>query len=283
MVNIVNHRRYRSRLGIHTALLVILLTGAAPSYGWWDFGHATICEQAMSALSSNTRTQVEALLDGEDFGRACGWADRVRNARPESSPWHYINLPPGATTVAQADHPAGGDIVTALNTQLGILADAQADHAQRAEALRWVGHFVGDLHQPMHLGYATDWGGNKYRLELNNRTREAIGGPKRPFVNMHEVWDGYLLIYATKTQHRSLDALSREINIQPEGSIADWANASLFLLNQPQVHYAGDERLSALSVDYLDQNYPSALRRLRQAAVNLAQLLEHTLNPQPLR
>ena len=282
-MNIVQQRRHARQSGLLAALFVTLLTVAAPSYGWWDLGHTVICEQAMSALSSNTRTQVEALLDGEDFGHACGWADRVRKKRPESSPWHYINLPPGMTAIDQADHPADGDIVTALDTQLTILRDMQASHAQRAEALRWVGHFVGDLHQPMHLGYATDWGGNKYRLKLNNITREAIGGPKRPFVNMHEVWDGYLLIYATKEQHSSLDALSRETNIQPEGAIADWANASLLLLNEPHVHYAGDERLSALSVDYLDQNYPSALRRLRQAAVNLAQLLEQTLNHPPLR
>ena len=283
MVNIVNQRRHWNQLGLLALLFATGLGAAAPSYGWWDLGHATICEQAMSALSSNTRAQVEALLDGEDFGHACGWADRVRKERPESAPWHYINLPSGVKTIHQADHPEAGDIITALNRQLAILADAQAEHAQRAEALRFVGHLVGDLHQPMHLGYASDWGGNKYRLAINTITREAIGGPKRSFVNMHEVWDGYLLIYATKTQHRSLDALSRTLNIQPEGTITDWADASLALLNEPQVHYAGDGRLSSLSTAYLDQNYQSALRRLRQAAVNLAQLLEQTFNAPPIR
>lgn len=283
MVNLVNQRRFRTHLGLLAALFATGLGVSAPSYGWWDLGHATICAQSMSALAPDTRAQVETLLDGEDFGHACGWADRVRKARPESAPWHYINLPPGATEIGDATHPAEGDILIALQRQLAILADAQAEHAQRAEALRWVGHFVGDLHQPLHLGYNADWGGNKYRLELNNVTREAIGGPKRPFVNMHEVWDGYLLVYATKKQQRSLDTLSRALSAQPEGSIEDWANASLALLNEPQVHYAGDDRLSALSIDYLDQNYASALRRLRQAAVNLTQLLEHTLNPPSAR
>ncbi len=269
--------------GVRIALLAALLSLSLPSHAWWDLGHAVICEQALSAVSADIRTDIEGLLDGEEFGRACGWADRVRSKRPESSAWHYINLPPGMTDVRDEQHPAKDDLLIALDAQLAILADRQADSVQRAEALRWVGHLVGDLHQPMHVGYQSDRGGNKYRLTIDSALREAIGAPKLTSINMHTLWDGYLLIYATKRQHRSLSALTSELNTTATGAITDWANDSLALLNQPELRYASEHRLSALNLQYLEQNYPQALLRLRQAALNLAHLLETTLSHSPGR
>ena len=262
-------------------LLFGLLSVSTPSYAWWDLGHTVICEQALLSVSANTRSKIEVLLKGEAFGRACGWADRVRKTRPKSSPWHYINLPPGITHVSEAQHPEKGDILVALNAQLTLLKDPQADSIERGEALRWIGHLVGDLHQPMHLGYQSDWGGNNYRLAIDHGVREAIGAPKRSFVNMHQVWDGYLLIYAAQKKHGALTDLAANIAGDAQGDIPDWADASLALLNKPGVHYLADTRLSALTVDYLDANYPLALMRLREAALNLARLLEQTLNQPP--
>ncbi len=276
---------------ITLTLLLGLATASPGALAWWDLGHSALCDYSLTLVAPDTRVQIdtllgiqstEHLLEPESFGRACTWADRIKRERKDTAPWHYLNAPPGSITIAAVEHPEQGDIMTALAQQTAILGDASASNIERAEALRWVGHLVGDLHQPMHLGYESDWGGNKYTLSLSPAIKQVLREDKRDKTNMHAVWDGYLLIYAMGAQQSSLSALIAEASgpradnptIDPKSAADAWANEVLALLNRPEVRYATEHRLSALKEDYLQANHEYSIDQLAIAATRLAHLLD---------
>ena len=275
------------------SLLVCALTGVhtPTATAWWDLGHATVCEHSLTMMSPTTRNKIDELLalsnearhiEAERFGVACSWPDRIKKQRPEASPWHYVNAPPGTLHIETRQRSSHGDVLSALERFSAQLADKDEPAIARAEALRWVGHLVADLHQPMHVGYARDWGGNKYRLKLPNALRRAIGEETRDTINMHALWDGYLLIYATRVEGAPLAQLvDRHVKQHTAGDpgpddVIGWANESLGLLNHPDVRYVGS-RMATLEESYLKKQYPAAIGRLASAAQRLARLLEQLL------
>lgn len=265
-----------------TAIASSALTLSAAASAWWGAGHSALCEAALQQVSPSTRAQIEQLLADNNtaaegytsFGSQCVWADDIKPDRPETSPWHYLNIPPDIDDVVFTARPEQGDILTALETYLPTLADHDAGAAERLEALRFVGHMVGDLHQPMHLGFEEDWGGNKYRLSLPDDIKRLLHEDKRDQTNMHAVWDGYLLIYASGLAGESIAALTAANPPIADGNYVDWANESLTISRSPEVRYANEGRLTELTEDYLTINAPTAIECLRQGAARLAALLD---------
>ena len=159
-------------------------------------------------------------------------------------------------------------IVEALKAQSAILGDRNLTDGERLQALKFVVHLVGDIHQPMHAGYGHDKGGNDFQLQFGNRG-----------TNLHSLWDsgmlntrklddaGYLPVL------RALPApkLARQSN--PQRDPQNWAEASCRISVQPSVypatHTIGDE--------YAERYRPVAEAQLRLAGENLAQLLNRVL------
>ncbi|MEE4203829.1 MAG: S1/P1 nuclease [Halieaceae bacterium] len=259
---------------------------SASASAWWGTGHSALCEAALQQVSPSTRAQIEQLLADNNtaaegytsFGSQCVWADDIKPDRPETSPWHYLNVPPDIDDVVFTSRPEQGDILTALETYLPTLADPNAGAAERLEALRFVGHMVGDLHQPMHLSFEEDWGGNKYRLSLPDHIKRLLHEDKRDQTNMHAVWDGYLLIYASGLADTSISQLTAQNLPEADGNYIDWANESLSLSRSIEVRYATEDRLDTLSESYLAANAPTAIDRLRKGAARLAALLERAFS-----
>jgi hypothetical protein len=106
------------------------------------------------------------------------WADDVRDRR--TAPWHYVNVPFGAEGYEpRRDCPRAGCAVSALEDAIARLRGA-SDAVELADALRWLVHLAGDVHQPMHVGELRDRGGNE--------TEVRIGRRRQP-VSVHYVWD----------------------------------------------------------------------------------------------
>lgn len=265
-----------------TALAAAALAWTGTASAWWGAGHSALCEAALQQVTPATRSAIEKLLAENDtaaagyptFGSQCVWADDIKPDRTNTAPWHYLNVPPGKDEVSFTPRPEQGDILSALERYLPVLADSRADSAPRLEALRFVGHFVGDLHQPMHLGYEADWGGNKYRLALSDDIKRVLLEDERDQTNMHAVWDGYLLIYASGLAGKNITALTAANPPIADGNYIDWANESLAIARSPDVRYATEARLTELTEDYLAINAPTAIKRLRQGAARLAALLD---------
>ena len=135
---------------------------------WWDTGHKLVCDEAYKLLTTDAKKALDPMIQEHgSFGTACLWADWVKNKeRKDTRSWHYINLPDSEQNTYNTSCPENGCLIAAFYEQVNILNDRSLAFRERQEALWFIGHFVGDIHQPMHVGYAEDLGGNRHYLEL---------------------------------------------------------------------------------------------------------------------
>ena len=281
----IPHRSTHQRAIFSGALvLVMLLPGVASA--WWDIDHKTICEEALSQLSLEVRASVVELLD-RPFPDACVWADNIKRTRPETRPWHYRNSFPGVETIEQTAVPKDGDALSALKQQINVLTSA-APKQQRREALMWIGHLVGDLHQPFHVAYAEDLGGNRVYLTLPPHLQRLLG-EQRDRVNMHAIWDGLISRYfgylsdqdpAAAARIREASNAATDWQTPPSLNPNDWANESIAILNTPAAAYLTPYRLAALTEEYLLAHAPTVITRRQLASRRLVLLLTALLGAQ---
>src|SRR5713226_6422667 len=187
--------------------LLLMLAGAIlvpPSaQAWGCKGHQTLAYLAEKHLSPEAHKLVDALLSENpvdpELKRYCGntvkdamadastWPDDVRNQR-KNGPWHYIDIPRGAKRESIDEYCGDDGCVTKAITDItAVLRDGKADAAKRAEALRYIIHFVGDLHQPLHATTNADEGGNCVPVQFFRRKPREHAHAYTP--NLHALWD----------------------------------------------------------------------------------------------
>lgn len=259
------HSAVRSVL-VPAALLALLSLVPAPAVGWGATGHRAIGRIAEHRLSPAARTAVADLLGADSLPRVGTWADDIRAdpAWAKAETWHYVNIADGATYESTKKSETG-DVLEAIGRFSRILADRTAPREERATALRFLVHFVGDLHQPLHAGRAEDRGGNDILVLWQNEPS-----------NLHSVWDSGM-IDASKLSFSELAELIDHVEPEQEqawrkSEPADWAKESMAL--RTQIYDLGDHRLSH---KYVYRNWPTVEIRLLQAGVRLAALLEKLL------
>lgn len=179
-----------------------------PLLAWGCRGHQTIALIAEKHLTPEAKKFVETLLlenpVDPQLNRYCGgpelgllaaastWSDDIRRQRPETAPWHFINIPRGAAhNPLDAYCGDRGCITKAISDQLSILKDKNAEPPKRAEALRFIVHFVGDLHMPLHASDNNDLGGNCVPVTYFRRDPAEHSHPFSP--NLHSIWDVAIL------------------------------------------------------------------------------------------
>lgn len=170
---------------------------------WGCKGHQTVALLAEKHLTPEAKQFVLKILTENPIdpklNRYCGgatrdlladastWADDIRGER-KNGPWHYIDVPRG-TQHGPLEPFCGKDgcVTRAISEQLAILKDKNADGAKRADALRYVIHFVGDLHQPLHTVTNADEGGNCVPVKYFRRNPREHNHSFSP--NLHSLWD----------------------------------------------------------------------------------------------
>lgn len=184
-------------------VLSMLCFACGGSWAWGCKGHQTIALIAETQLTPQARELVEKLLAENpvdpQLKRYCGnttrdlmadastWADDVRGQR-QNGPWHYIDIPRGASHAPIAQFCGSNGCVTqAIAEQMAILKNKNADSQARADALRYVIHFVGDLHMPLHATTNNDEGGNCVPVRYFRRRPEEHHESFTP--NLHGLWD----------------------------------------------------------------------------------------------
>lgn len=163
--------------------LISLALLSTPAQSWSRFGHEVTGHLAHHDLNPAARSAVAELLDGETLASVAAWADQVRPDRRETAPFHYVNGPLDVLVPREADLAlAEGNVYSAILGYAGRIVDDSLPRVERVEALKFLVHFVGDLHQPLHAGFAEDRGANDvpvlYRGEL---------------INLHRYWDNEIL------------------------------------------------------------------------------------------
>lgn len=174
--------------------LVLLAGGSA--FAWNDGGHMVIAEIARQSVSPKILAECEWLLKQQSdpktdtFITAACWADDYRTK--ENGPWHYINLHFRTDDRSTDNKPSPINVVWAIQRFSDILKDKRKDPRDRGEALRYLLHFVGDLHQPLHAVARDsdehpdgDRGGNDFKIKPSIKFKDL----KYPPDNLHALWD----------------------------------------------------------------------------------------------
>lgn len=166
----------------HLLLVSLCLCVSATMFGWSKKGHDVTAAIAEKHLTPEAQVMVDSLLDGKSLVYWANWLDNA-SYTPEykyTKTWHYKNVNKGVRYEEMSPNPAG-DAVLAVKAQIETLTNPDATQAQKELALKILVHVVGDMHQPMHLGRATDLGGNRIKVKFFNDD-----------TNLHSVWDGSL-------------------------------------------------------------------------------------------
>ena len=201
-------------------VLLVLLAGCLPIYAWGPEGHTLVAQIAEAELTPQVRARVlEILGPGKTMASVSSWADEVRNSRRETAPWHYIDIPIDKPHLDMARDCANGDCVIAKIEQFrDVLKNPATPPDQRREALMFIIHFVGDMHQPLHCSDNNDHGGNGVRIVFSGRPG-----------NLHGLWDSGML-QRIGTEEALLPGMTREAEHHrkkwAKGTVRDWAEES---------------------------------------------------------
>ncbi|EES00378.1 hypothetical protein BDA96_03G091400 [Sorghum bicolor] len=275
-------------------LLLLLLLPAlpAPSHAWGVDGHLTVCQIAQGRLSDAAAAAVKDLLPsyaGNNLSSLCSWADDVKLRYRWSSPLHYIDTPDGLCTYSydrdckDEDGIKGRCVAGAINnytSQLLTYGTSSTPEYNLTQALLFLSHFIGDIHQPLHVGFTSDRGGNT--INVHWYTRKTV---------LHHVWDASIIQTAEDDFYGDsvagyIDTLKKNIT-QGEWSeqVSSWEACDKNQTACPDKYasesitaacdwaYKGVEEDSTLEDPYFSSRLPIVNLRLAQGGVRLAATL----------
>lgn len=310
-------------------LLLFMVFPALPAFGWGCAGHQTVALVALSQLNPRALAKVHELLQGQPLPaihRFCGattldvfadvatWADDERGIRKETAGWHFIDIPLGASrnSLATFCDPAVGCVTKAIGSQLDALGSGKGTHQDQANALMFLVHFLGDIHQPLHDATNNDRGANCIPVAFFGQAPKLTDPSGEGYTpNLHGIWDTELPMRIGNIREASRDNDVKEFAGQLAHEFAadikswqhepvdldQWAwdshqlavNAAYGKLPTPvQVEKPRDvatcsddnrvgERMKALNEDiaaqYLESVTPMIKQQLAKAGTRLAMLL----------
>jgi hypothetical protein len=250
-------------LGLLCLFAIIVLS-------WGTLGHQTVGRIAERHLSNKAKAAVAYYLGSQSLSEVSTWADDVRNQTEykHTGSWHYLNLPLGLS------YSQFQEKVTSLSEDNVYKALLQCEQAisnpgkskeEKAEALKFIVHFVGDLHQPMHVSRAEDKGGNTIQVNYEGKG-----------TNLHSLWDSRLL------EHQGLyvEQLADKIDHVTTAQIKQWQTEPLikWLWESYQVStqlYSEIDQMNKRTIteEYYQKHIPIIDERLEKAGIRLAGVL----------
>ena len=266
-------------MSVRSVLLsLFLLFVSFNAHAWGRDGHRLVCAMAQAKLTPEAKIMVDTLLvegkvlkGGEvSFAESCLWPDGAKYGTHKGTyEQHFINVPDGALAVdLRRDCAALNCLATGIQTALTYLsqpAGSGREKKRQAAALRFLGHFLGDLHQPLHIGNASDWGGNKIIVQWRGKA-----------TNLHALWDYGMLEAIGIKYPDSLNFLLSVEHTSDKKHMIDWFNETLSIARTNAYSNARGKAIASgdsLGSDYLERNKPVLIARLVLASERLARLL----------
>ncbi len=254
------------------AVLLVFLVMCPASFGWGHEGHQIIGTVAEDHLDETTKVMIQSLLGNSHLYSIASWADDVRRERPDTKAWHYVDIPMGGKYDASRDCALPDScVVLKINDFLKVLTDKNAKRDQRAEALKFIVHFVGDIHQPLHaVGEAE--GGNGVRVRFLGDDRCG-----RYDCNLHGVWDTSMILHTALnrqeySQHLEELVLRQKLGSEDGGTPEQWANESQRLAQAAWVQDGAN-----LDENYYQKEIKLVDRQMALAGLRLAKLLNDSI------
>ena len=278
-------RQERSALCVALAALALIIVAAPSSaLAWGKEGHAVVAQIARQYLTPKALQAVDALLAADaadtltdpDMASRAAWADVWRNSHRETAPWHFTDIEIDGSNTPDAACANDNCLTRRLALFAAQLASKDASAADRIIALKFVLHFAGDLHQPLHLSDNHDKGGNCVYL--------SRGGAR---ANLHHYWDTVVV----EAMGKDADTVASDLYfaITPsqlkawrKGDINSWAMESHQVAKAVVYTLGSQPGCSSglrydLSADYDAAAVKAAKIQLQRAGVRLAVLLNNAL------
>jgi hypothetical protein len=263
------------------AMAVSITTAASNELqAWGEDGHSVTGIMALQMADHSVRGELDRILGGIDDARIralCNWPDVIREETEWAwtAPQHFVNIPRSSRAYSrQRDCPDGQCVTEAIIKYAGQLADNRLTDESRTQAFAWLCHLVGDLHQPLHCGFADDRGGNKVIVEFAGES-----------MDLHEFWDAALI----RSRAKSVQLLSSVLQPQAGESagsqwsretVIGWTNESHELAAASA--YPGSPEINE---SFADESWKLAQQQLSLAVDRLALILnailgEDSVNPE---
>src|SRR5215510_656056 len=202
--------------------LITLATTVSNAWAWGDTGHRVVCDLAFQLSSAETRAEIRRLIKTDaqfkSFPDSCIFPDHPRQRAPE----HFINLARTSDGIAAGGHcpTASTCTLTAIEHDMAVLSSGSAKDADKLKSLKFLGHWVGDIHQPLHVSFEDDRGGNSIATQGSSCD------------NLHAVWDRCIVEERVGMDPRTIvrelrDGITEEQRAEWLASDPlDWANES---------------------------------------------------------
>lgn len=286
------------RLLAFLAAAVLACAAAAPAAAWGDVGHRVTALIAYKHLTPTARAKVDALLAADtdtltppDFASRATWADKYRTSHRDTASWHFtdieidqpdidsacFNFPKLSSGQLASAGPAKDCSIDKVSEFEAELANPDIAANERILALKFLTHFIGDLHQPLHSSDHQDAGGNCIAL-----TPEVNGSN-----NLHGYWDTGVLKTFGDTPEAIADKLDAETTAAQrkawaKGTTRQWAQQAFVLAQKDAYNLSSRPTCAAkgsvtLSEAYQAQAEKDADLQLRRAAVRLSMVLNRAL------
>jgi hypothetical protein len=246
--------------------LLVLVIYSRPGFAWGPEGHRLVAGMAQQMLTPEAAARVQAALaPGETIASLASWADEVRKSRPETETWHFIDIPIDSSGLDMPrDCPAQGCVLSKISEFRSQWREPHLSSSARREALLFLVHFVGDMHQPLHCANNHDRGGNDVTVKVGSAS-----------MNLHHLWDSALLD-RMPAEDQLFVSLSHAITPEEKadwarGTVEEWAGESFDLARK--VVYGDLPPTHRVDEMYERVADPLIERQLEKAAVRLAAIL----------
>lgn len=241
---------------------------------WGPEGHIIVAKIAANRLSPSAKAGVKQLLGRHTLDSVANYADQIRQQRPSTAAWHFVDIPKDVTDYdPQRDckaTPQGDCVIAEIARAQNDLKNRALTKTRRAEALKFIVHFVGDMHQPLHCSDNNDRGGNDVKVKF-------LGKPS----NLHRVWDSDIIDnshLAAEEYSAQLDSWldAEDTSAIEKGTTVKWALAAHTLAHDDAYNAPSD---GDLDTAYIDANQPIVEQQLAYAGLRLAAMLNAAFAP----
>lgn len=275
------------------ALLILLIPRV--SFGFGETGHRAVCQIAYDELTPAASSEVSRLIaldpEYDTFADSCLFADGPPRHRTED---HYLNVPRSYRAITTAKCPmADTCLFPAIESDTAVFADTNNSDGDRLLALKMLGHWLGDIHQPLHISFQDDRGANSIW---------QVGGEENG--NLHGAWDFDIVDRQLGADYLQIAAkLHADISARDRSewmfdSPVEWANESYQITISPKVQYCTEKQGACwysknnmmlnpgeawrevdVTKRYTARHRKTIELRIKQAGIRLAELLNSALEP----
>jgi len=269
-----------------TLVSVFMIVWTPSLFAWGQTGHQIVATVASRGLSPKVAKEVSVLLNGQTLADVAPLPDQWRKTDTYESGWHYVNIPKSDTAYDPTrDCPpqqseVGNDCaVAAIEHYKTVLADTTQSNETRGQALTFIVHFIGDIHQPLHNANNNDEGGNEVSVTWFGAATHTYSGDSKPVAwNLHAVWDDAII----EKSGMSVDEYATYLLKRPrpahatKGTTVDWTNAA-YRLAKTNSYVIPSATPAPLGKKYYARNLPVVNKQLLLAGLRLRSVIESAL------